>query len=236
MEVRIIGRDIQIDQTTAIAVENDNATETANFILDRYTESGVDLSQMSGFIVYSNQLGTRFEALNTVLVDDKIHCKWIVTRPVTTVNGRFLFGLTFLSSAKYDDLPSAEKVWSTNIAKSNITGSLVGDDYAVPEEPIIVQMLQIASQIVSDGKASKDNAERAETALQTAETAKSSAEAAAGQVADSVAAVNEKIATAQDQIDQSNALISKAQALIDQEQTLIGQLTAAADQINGEVV
>ncbi|MDO5433838.1 hypothetical protein [Eubacterium sp.] len=169
MEIRVIGRDIQIDQTMAIAVENDNATETASFILDRYAESGIDLSQMSGFIVYSNALGTRFEALNTELVEDKIKANWVVTRSLTTVNGRFLFGLTFLSTENYDDLSNAEKVWSTNIAKSNITGSLVGDDYAVPEEPIILQMLQIANQVTSIERDSKENADRAEAAAERAE-------------------------------------------------------------------
>lgn len=169
MEIRIIGRDIQIDATATIAVENDNATETACFILDRYTESGIDLSAMNGFIVYSNELGTRFEALNTVLVEDKIQAKWVVTRTLTTINGRFSFCLTFLSAGTYEGLPSAKKVWSTNVARSNISGSLVGDDYAVPEEPIILQMLEIASQVVSQGNAVKENADRAEAAAERAE-------------------------------------------------------------------
>lgn len=161
MDIRVIGRDIQIDTTAAMAIENDNATETACFILDQYTESGIDLSQMCGFIVYSNALGTRFEALKMERAGDKILAKWVVTRSLTTVNGRFLFCLTFLSADTYDDLPGAEQVWSTNIAKSNITGSLVGDDYAVSEEPIILQMLEIANQVTSIERDSKLNAERA---------------------------------------------------------------------------
>lgn len=236
MDIRIIGRDIQIDATAAMAIENDNATETACFILDRYTESGVDLSVMSGFIVYANELGTRFEVLNMELDGDRIQAKWTVTRSLTTVNGRFLFCLTFLSADTYEGLPDAEKVWSTNIAKSNITSSLVGDDYAVPEEPIMLQMLEIAGQIVASGNAAKANADRAETALQAAETEKSTAEAAAGRAEDAAVAVNEKITAAQSQIHQSQTLINLAQALIDQERVLIGQLTAKVDQINGEVV
>lgn len=169
MEIRVIGRDIQINATTSIAVENDNATETACFIIDRYTESGIDLSSMSGFIVYSNAIGTRFEALDMELVKDKIQAKWTVARSLTTINGRFLFCLTFLSADTYDGLPNAEKVWSTNVTKSNISGSLVGDDYAVPEEPIILQMLQIANQVTSIERDSKENADRAEAAAERAE-------------------------------------------------------------------
>lgn len=236
MVIRVIGRDIQIDTTANIAVENDNATETVCFTIDRYTESGIDLSAMSGFIVYANELGARFEALNTVLVGDKLQVSWIVTRSLTTVNGRFLFSLTFLSSVNYDDLANAKKVWSTNIAKSNITGSLVGENYAVPEEPIILQMLQIASQIVIDGKTSKENADRAETALQATAIAKGSAEDAAKRASDSAVAINEKFEVVQNQIDLSQTLMNQAQALIDQEQILIGQLSAIADRINGEVI
>ena len=169
MEIRVVGRDIQIDSSAAIAIENDNETETLNFILDNYTESGVDLSTLHGFIVYSNQLGTRFEALSMEQIGDKIQAKWVVTRALTTINGRFLFCLTFLSAATYEGLPNAEKVWSTNVAKSNISGSLVGDDYAVPEEPIILQMLQIASQVTSIERDSNANADRAEAAAERAE-------------------------------------------------------------------
>lgn len=169
MEIRVIGRDIQIDATATIAVENDNATETACFILDRYTDSGIDLWSMNGFIIYLNALGTRFEALDMALVGDKIQAKWIVTRTLTTINGRFSFCLTFLSADTYDGLPNAEKVWSTNVAKSNISGSLVGDDYAVPEEPIILQMMQITNQVTSIERDSKANADRAEAAAERAE-------------------------------------------------------------------
>lgn len=208
MEIRVIGRDIQIDVTETIAVENDHATETACFILDRYTDSGIDLWSMNGFIVYQNDLGTRFEVLDMALVGDKIQAKWIVTRTLTTINGRFLFGLTFLSSASYDDLPGAEKVWSTNIAKSNITGSLVGDDYAVPEEPIILKMLEIAAGAAESGK----------QALQYMGEAKAEADRAVG----AAAAVAE---TAQ----QINAKFDTIEALI-------AQITDTVDQINGEVV
>lgn len=193
MEIRVIGRDVQIDQTTAIAVENDNATETACFILDRYTESGIDLSQMSGFIVYSNELGTRFEALNTALVGDKIQASWSVTRSLTTVNGRFLFSLTFLNTENYTELPSAEKVWSTNIAKSNITGSLVGDDYAVPEEPIILQMLEIAA----------GTAESGEQARQYAEAARAEADKAA----EKADAVEQKVTDVQGLVNQIGVML-----------------------------
>lgn len=204
MEIRVIGRDIQIDQTTAIAVENDNATETACFILDRYTESGIDLSQMSGFIVYSNELGTRFEALNTNLVGDKIRASWVVTRSLTTVNGRFLFGLTFLSSAKYDDLSSAEKVWSTNIAKSNITGSLVGDDYAVPEEPIIVQMLAIASTVTAAGAEVQSNAQKAQQAEKKATEEAAKTEGLINSLVDMIDTINGESVTYVDSIDAIN--------------------------------
>lgn len=236
MDIRIIGRDVQIDTVETLAVENDNKTETANFILDRYTEGGVDLWTMNGFLVYLNDLGVRFEILDSNLVEDKIHAKWIVTRALTTVNGRFSFCLTFLNADTYDGLPNAEKVWSTNVAQSNISGSLVGENYAVPEEPIILQMLQIASQIVIDGKTSKENADRAETALQATAIAKGSAEDAAKRASDSAVAINEKFEVVQNQIDLSQTLMNQAQALIDQEQILIGQLSAIADRINGEVI
>lgn len=169
MEIRVIGRDVQIDAAATIAIENDNATETANFILDRFTESGIDLWSMNGYIVYQNDLGTRFEALDMALVGDKIQARWVVTRTLTTINGRFLFCLTFLSADTYEGLPNAEKVWSTNVAKSNISGSLVGDDYAVPEEPIILQMLQIANQVTSIERDSKANADRAKNEADRAE-------------------------------------------------------------------
>ena len=169
MEIRVIGRDIQIDSSAAIAIENDNETETLNFILDNYTESGVDLSTLYGFMVYANKLGTRTEILDMQRIGDKLHASWTVTRSLTTINGRFLFCLTFISAQDYERLSKSEKVWSTNIAKSNITGSLVGDDYAVPEEPIILKMQQIAAQVAAIERDSKENAEKAEEAASRAE-------------------------------------------------------------------
>lgn len=171
MDIRIIGKNIQIDSVETFAIENDNDTEQVTFILDR-KQNETDLSTLYGFIVYSNALGVRFDILNTLLVDDKIYAKWKITRALTSVNGHFDFCIVFIDSQNYDDISKDSKVWATNIAHSKISSSLIGDEYAIPEEPVILQMMKIATDVTSIERDSKENAEKAkEEANRAAEQA-----------------------------------------------------------------
>lgn len=214
MNIRIIGKNILIDSVETFAIENDNSTELVNFIIDRY-QNETDLSTLYGFIVYSNNLGVRFDILNTELVDDKIYAKWEITRALTTVNGRFDFCIVFIDSQNYNDISQESKVWSTNIAHSKISSSLVGEDYAVPNEPIILQMMKIATDVTSIERDSKQNADKAEVEADRAALA-------AQQAIDSISMANEIIESLIELIDEING----------ESVTYIESI----DAINGEVI
>ncbi len=161
MDITIIGKDIQIDSVETLAVKNDNSTETIVFILDQF-QNGIDLSLLNPFIIYSNIYGVRSEVLTKKVVEEKIYIEWVLTRAVTCINGRFDFCITFISSDNYADISADVKVWSTNIAHTKISGSLAGEEYAVPEEPLILQLLKIAAGIVEAGNKSEQNARLAQ--------------------------------------------------------------------------
>lgn len=207
MEISVIGKNIQIDSVDSLAVENDNSTETVVFILDKF-QNGLDLSVLNPFIIYSNSYGVRSEVMKKTIVDDKIYVEWVLTRAVTCANGRFDFCITFISSDNYTDISGNTKVWSTNIAHTKISGSLVGEEYIVPVEPIITQLLAVAAGITESGNIAKENSDNA---LKYANSAKDSADLA---VDASQKAINE---------------ITKAEGIIE---TLINLI----DEINGEVV
>lgn len=203
------------------AVENDNSTELVNFILDRY-QNTTDLSVLYGFIVYSNNLGVRFDILNTEIIDDKIYAKWEITRALTTVNGPFDFCIVFIDSQNYDDISKNSKVWATNIAHSKIQSSLIGEEYAVLQEPVILQMMKIATDVMNIERDSKKNADNAINAADLAIISATSAK---------------------EEVKKAITEVSKAETLIETLIDLIDEINGESityidsiDAINGEVV
>ncbi len=152
MDIYVIGKNVQADDIEVFAIENDSLTQDANFILDRF-QGGTDLSLLYGYIVYQNSLGTRIEPMVITIVGDKVHAKWAVSRIVTSTPGRFDFCLTFSGTGYPDQIITDSKTWSTKINHFTILESLTGEDYAIPAEPILIEMMRISSEI----KSLKDN-------------------------------------------------------------------------------
>jgi len=146
MDIYVIGKNVQADDVEVFAIENDSLTQDANFILDRF-QGGTDLSLLYGYIVYQNSLGTRIEPMTLSVVGDKVHAKWAVSRIVTSTPGRFDFCLTFSGSGYPDKITDDPKTWSTKINHFTILESLTGDDYAIPAEPILIEMMRISSEV-----------------------------------------------------------------------------------------
>lgn len=146
MDIYVIGKNVQADDIEIFAIENDSLTQDADFILDRY-QNGTDLFSLYGYIVYKNSLGTRIEPMELTLVDNKVHAKWKVSRIVTSTPGRFDFCLTFSGSGYPDKITDDPKTWSTKINHFTILESLTGDDYAIPVEPILIEMMRISSEV-----------------------------------------------------------------------------------------
>lgn len=217
MDITIIGKDIQIDSVETLAVENDNSTETIVFVLDKF-QNGMDLSLLNPFVIYSNIYGVRSEILTKRVIEEKIYIEWILTRAVTCVNGRFDFCITFISSDDYNDISSDVKVWSTNIAHTKISGSLVGEEYAVPEEPIIVQMMQIANQVTIMEQNSRENADHADAAAKKVE------------------ATSERLDSIEQKLNQAERIIEEVNTKITTVDELIKSISGTVDQINGEVI
>lgn len=203
IDIRVEGKNILIDSVEILAIENDNSTEEVRFVIDRY-QNGEDISKLYGFIVYSNALGCRFEALETNISDDFVYAHWIITRAVTAVNGRFDFCLTFISSQNYNDISGNTKVWATNIAHSRILSSLVGEDYAVPVEPIIIQIESIATKITSIERDSKENADRSKNEADRAAAEASRVESIIDSLIDMIDEINGESVSYIDSIDEIN--------------------------------
>jgi len=146
MDIYVIGKNVQADDIEVFAIENDNLTQDANFILDRF-QGGTDLSLLYGYIVYQNSLGTRIEPMVLTVVGDKVHAKWAVGRIVTSTPGRFDFCLTFSGTGYPDQITTDPQTWSTKINHFTILESLTGEDYAIPAEPILIEMMRISSEV-----------------------------------------------------------------------------------------
>ena len=146
MDIYVIGKNVQADDVEVFAIENDSLTQDANFILDRF-QGGTDLSLLYGYIVYQNSLGTRIEPMVLTIVGDKVHAKWAVSRIVTSTPGRFDFCLTFSGTGYPDQITTDSKTWSTKINHFTILESLTGEDYAIPAEPILIEMMRLSSEV-----------------------------------------------------------------------------------------
>ena len=148
MDIYVIGKNVQADDIDIFAIENDSLTQDANFILDRI-QGETDLYNLYPYIVYKNSLGTRIEPLTTSLVGDKLYVKWKVSRIVTSTSGRFDFCLTFSGTGNPDNITTDSKTWSTKINHFTILPSLTQEDYAIPVEPILIEMMRISSEVKS---------------------------------------------------------------------------------------
>lgn len=148
MDIYVIGKNVQADNVEVFAIENDSLTQNANFILDRY-QNGTDLYSLYSYIVYQNKLGTRIEPMELTLVGDKIHAKWAVSRIVTSTPGRFDFCLTFSGTGYPDEITTDPLTWSTKINHFTVLEGLSGNDYAIPAEPILIEMMRLSSEVKS---------------------------------------------------------------------------------------
>lgn len=148
MNIQIIGKEIQVDSVEMFAIENDNLTESTNFIIDRY-QGDTDLNELFPFVVYRNVNGIHFEILEKTLSQDdtKIIAKWITTRAVTEVDGRFDFCITFVGSKNYTDINNGSSVWSTKISSLNVAKSLIGEDYSFTEEPVLIELMRLVTEV-----------------------------------------------------------------------------------------
>lgn len=146
MNINVVGKNVQADSVQLFAIENDNLTEDVVFVFDRY-QGSTDLSVLFGYIVYSNRLGTRAEILTTKIVGDKVYATWKIGRAVTSIPGRFDFCITFSSSSDPETIPQGTKTWSTKTNFFTVLEGLTSGEYAIPTEPIIVQMLAQVSDI-----------------------------------------------------------------------------------------
>ena len=76
MDIQVSGRKIIVPFMYQIGVQNDNAVEKLNFVFDRYTSAGVDLSLGIGYVLFQLKNGTlgHVVANPVVLEDDETKC------------------------------------------------------------------------------------------------------------------------------------------------------------------
>ena len=226
MDIYVIGKNVQADDIEVFAIENDSLTQDANFILNRY-QGETDLFSLYGYIVYKNSLGTRIEPLTLSLVGDKVYAKWPVSRIVTSTPGRFDFCLTFSGSGYPDKIITDPKTWSTKINHFTILESLTGDNYAIPVEPILIEMMRISSEV----KTLKNNINL------EFETMFSSLLAKAQLASSNIDIVNTNMTTTNTKMTEFSTIINNVVAIIDDinSEDLL-QVDPLLDQINGGVI
>ncbi|WP_133965093.1 hypothetical protein [Eubacterium limosum] len=169
MDIRVIGRNIQIDSVEMFAIENDNLTDSVNFVFDRY-QGDTNLFNLFPFIVYRTASKTQFEILERSLSEDlnKVIAKWTITRSITKESGRFDFCVTFVGSNEYLDMNNGSSVWSTKISSLNVAKSLVGEDFTLTDEPIMIEMMRLVTELYEPIEQAKNAAVQARTASEDA--------------------------------------------------------------------
>lgn len=181
LNVEVNGREIRVNATDVISVQDDTSTQIIDFVLDK-NEISYDLSLLTAFIVYqpASASGARFEICKKTVEDSNIIVRWIIKKEATFSTGKLRFQLVFTDGSG-PGVESAHR-WATKIVTVTIPETLTTGQYAVPTEPIIEQMMEIAASVVEAG----DKVSRAEEAAISAEEAAARAENAADSIQEAV--------------------------------------------------
>lgn len=180
MDLFVNSRTVKVTVRDIISVQDDTNTQVIEFVFDR-NEVEYDLTTLNPFVLYKTTLdkGVRFEICTQTSTEDEIRVQWTIRKPVTYAQGKLEFQVVFTDTP--DPVTKvSDKRWSTKIATVTIPQTLAVENYAIDPEPIVEQMMGIASQVIGKTDLAEDLAKRAETAADTATQKATEASTSAG--------------------------------------------------------
>lgn len=196
MEFIVNARDIRVQVSDVISVQEDNETQTIDFRINK-TEHEYDLASLHPYVLFKpyRANGVDFCIVEKKIDGDSIVLTWLINRAVTFAEGELQFQIVFSDSLD-PAIDKGTKRWATKIAKVKIPESLLGNKFVLPESQILSQLIALADRVQNGAAAAKesetaaavsaksaaDNAIKtgqdrtaAETAAREAETAKDTA-------------------------------------------------------------
>lgn len=184
MEFIVNARDIRVQVSDVISVQEDNETQTIDFRINK-TEHEYDLASLHPYVLFKpyRANGVDFCIVEKKIDGDSIVLTWLINRAVTFAEGELQFQIVFSDSLD----PAADKGtkrWATKIAKVKIPESLLGNKFVLPESQILSQLIALADRVQNGAAATKES----ETAA--AASAKSAADNAIKTGTDKTAAEN----------------------------------------------
>ena len=205
MDLTVSTRDIKVTVRDVISVQDDTNTQVVEFLFDR-KEVSYDLTTLNPFVLYktASDQGARFEICTKTFNDDEIRVQWTIRKPVTYAQGKLEFQVVFTDTADPITYVS-DKRWATKIATVSIPRTLSVENYAIDPEPIVEQMMGIATQVTNKVDAASSSAKLASQRAEEAKASAEKAEDAARRAEDSITSKGNRVTVGTNQ--PSNPLV-----------------------------